>query len=105
MSVVCEPSLNLNELIKKGELNIALVTQYDQIYPSEILRNEPILWASSIKHNIHEADILPLAVGRPTCVCRRSAINALVEAQRDYRILFTSSSASVLSAAVLAGSL
>ena len=103
LSVVCEPSINLNELIKKGELDIALVTQCDQVRPSEILRTEPLLWVSSASHNIHEAEVLPLAVGRTTCVWRRSAIHALVEAQRDYRILFTSWSASVLSAAVLAG--
>lgn len=103
LSVVCEPSANLNELIRKSELDIALVTQFDQVRPSEILRTEPLLWVSSASHNIHEAEVLPLAVGRATCVWRRSAIQALVEAQRDYRILFTSWSASVLSAAVLSG--
>ncbi|MGU3574569.1 LysR substrate-binding domain-containing protein [Brucellaceae bacterium C25G] len=103
LSVVCEPSINLNELIKKGELDIALVTQCDQVHPSEILRHEQLLWVTSANHNIHEEPVLPLAVGRSTCVWRRSAINTLVEAQRDYRILFTSWSTSVISAAVLAG--
>ena len=47
--------------------------------------------------------ILPLALGRPTCLWRRTACDVLDQMNRDYRILFTSWSATVIIAAVLSG--
>ncbi len=46
---------------------------------------------------------MPLAVGRPTCIWRHAAIDVLESARRDYRIIITSWSATVLAAAVLSG--
>ena len=103
MSVVCEPTANLVELLKRGQLDIALVTHSAGTGQSEIVRREPLLWVSSANHPIHEETILPLAVGRPTCMWRRVACDALDSSGRDYRILFTSWSATVVIAAVLSG--
>lgn len=103
LSVVCEPTVNLDEMIRRGTLDIALVTQCDEKRRSEVVRSEPLLWVTSASHTIHEERILPLAVGRPTCIWRQSAIEVLEDARRDYRILFTSWSATVLAAAVLSG--
>lgn len=44
-----------------------------------------------------------MAFGRPTCIWRRSACQMLDRMGRDYRILFTSFSATVITAAVLSG--
>ena len=44
-----------------------------------------------------------MAFGRPTCIWRRSACDVLDHMNRDYRILFTSFSATVITAAVLSG--
>lgn len=103
MSVVCEPTANLVELLKRGQLDIALVTHSEKVMQSEIVRREPLLWVGSANHEIHEEAILPLAVGRPTCMWRRAACDALEASGRDYRILFTSWSATVVIAAVLSG--
>jgi DNA-binding transcriptional LysR family regulator len=103
MSVVCEPTANLVELLKRGQLDIALVTHSAGTGQSEIVRREPLLWVSSANHQIHEETILPLAVGRATCMWRRAACDALDANGRDYRILFTSWSATVVIAAVLSG--
>ncbi|GGA78549.1 LysR family transcriptional regulator [Brucella endophytica] len=103
LSVVCEPTVNLHEMIRRGTLDIALVTQVDEKSRSEVVRSEPLLWVTSANHAVHEEALLPLAVGRPTCIWRRAAIDVLNEMERDYRILFTSWSATVLAAAVLAG--
>jgi DNA-binding transcriptional LysR family regulator len=103
LSVVCEPTGNLAELIRRGQLDIALVTRCDEAHPSEIVRNEPLLWVSSASHSIHEEGVLPMAFGRPTCQWRRSATEMLGQMDREYRILFTSWSATVIIAAVLAG--
>lgn len=103
LSVVCEPTVNLAEMIRRGQLDIALVTKGVDVTPTEIVRTEPLLWVTSANHAIHEEEVLPLAFGRPTCAWRGQATAALDRMDRDYRILFTSWSATVLIAAVLAG--
>jgi len=103
MSVVCEPTANLAELIRRGQLDIALVTQCDDVRPVEIVRREPLLWVTSASHAVHEEAVLPLAVGRPNCAWRKAATEQLVAHSREYRILFTSWSAQVVIAAVLGG--
>jgi DNA-binding transcriptional LysR family regulator len=67
------------------------------------VRTEPLLWVTSATHTVHEEAMLPLAVGRPTCIWRHAAIDVLEQANRDYRIIITSWSATVLAAAVLSG--
>ena len=44
-----------------------------------------------------------MAFGRPTCIWRRAACDVLDRMNRDYRMLFTSFSATVITAAVLSG--
>ena len=67
LSVVCEPTVNLDEMIRRGSLDIALVTHHSDNHPNEIVRREPLLWVTSANHATHEEAILPIAVGRPTC--------------------------------------
>lgn len=103
LSVVCEPTINLAELIRRGHLDIALVTQCDDVRPSEIVRKEPLLWVTSASHSVHQEEILPMAFGRPTCQWRRVATDTLHRMGREHRVLFTSWSATVIIAAVLSG--
>lgn len=103
LSVVCEPTVNLTDQIRRGNLDIALVTQCEDTKPTEIVRNEPLLWVSSASHMVHEEEILPMAFGRPNCQWRRTACEMLDLSDRKYRILFTSWSATVITAAVLSG--
>ncbi|MBA3449083.1 MAG: LysR family transcriptional regulator [Pseudaminobacter sp.] len=103
LTVICEPTPGLVEHIKRGHLDLALVTHNDARGQSEVVRREPLLWVSSANHATHEKDILPMAFGRPTCIWRRSACDVLDRMEREYRILFTSWSATVIAAAVLSG--
>ena len=103
LSVICEPTANLTDLIRRGQLDIALVTQCDEARSSEVVRREPLLWVGSTSHMAHEEAILPLAVGRASCAWRRAATEVLTAQGREYKILFTSWSAQVVIAAVLAG--
>jgi DNA-binding transcriptional LysR family regulator len=103
MTVVCEPTPGLVEHLKRGNLDIALVTHNESRAQSEVVRREPLLWVSSANHATHEQTVLPMAFGRPTCIWRRAACDVLAEMNRDYRILFTSFSATVIAAAVLSG--
>ena len=103
LSVVCEPTVNLVEHIRRGNLDLALVTHDGVRSQSEVVRREPLLWVTSANHATHEQDVLPLAFGRPTCQWRRDACEALDRMNRDYRLLFTSWSATVIIAAVMSG--
>ncbi len=103
LSVVCEPTVNLVEHIRRGNLDLALVTHDGVRSQSEVVRREPLLWVTSANHATHEQDVLPLAFGRPTCQWRRDACEALDRMNRDYRVLFTSWSATVIIAAVMSG--
>jgi DNA-binding transcriptional LysR family regulator len=102
LTVICEPTPGLVEHLKRGNLDLALVT-HSEARPSEVVRREPLLWVTSANHAIHEREILPMAFGRPNCVWRRSACDVLDRMHRDYRVLFTSFSATEIAAAVLSG--
>ncbi|MFU0503866.1 LysR substrate-binding domain-containing protein [Pseudaminobacter sp. NGMCC 1.201702] len=103
LTVTCEPTPGLVEQLRRGNLDIALVTHDAIASQSELVRREPLLWVSSATHPTHEEEVLPMAFGRPTCIWRRSACDVLDAMNREYRILFTSWSATVIAAAVLSG--
>ncbi len=103
LTVVCEPTVNLVDLIRRNQLDIALITHDEDKGPAEVVRREPLLWVTSQNHCVHEEEILPLAVGRPTCLWRRVATDMLDQMEREYKILCTSFSATVINAAVLSG--
>jgi DNA-binding transcriptional LysR family regulator len=103
LTVICEPTPGLAEHIKRGNLDLAIVTHNDARGQSEVVRREPLLWVTSANHATHEQETLPMAFGRPNCIWRRAACDVLDRMNRDYRILFTSFSATVITAAVLSG--
>src|SRR3990172_7728623 len=67
LTVSCQPSSELIELINGNELNLAIVTSCDGKGPVEIFRRERLLWVSSNRHATHNEERLPLALGRPSC--------------------------------------
>src|SRR5262245_35820049 len=103
LTVICEPTPGLAEHIKRGNLDLAIVTHNDARGQSEVVRREPLLWVTSANHATHEQETLPMAFGRPNCIWRRAACDVLDRMNRDYRILFTSFPAPVITAAVLSG--
>jgi DNA-binding transcriptional LysR family regulator len=103
LSVICEPTVNLIEQVNRAAIDLALITHVPENGYSEIVRREPLLWVTSANHAVHEEPVLPLAFGRPTCIWRHKAIEALGQVKREYRVLFTSWSATVISASILSG--
>ena len=101
--IVCEDSNDLAERLKQGELDMALVTHNPRTRDSEVVRTEPLCWVASANHALPVGRPVPLAVGRRDCRWRQLAISALEGVGRDYRVLFTSWSATVVASAVLAG--
>jgi DNA-binding transcriptional LysR family regulator len=103
LSVICLPSVDLLECIDKNELDLAIVTNCESKRASETFRRERLLWVTSNRHPTHMEERLPLALGRATCGWRRLAIEHLEKVRRPFRVLYTSSNAGAVAAAVLAG--
>jgi DNA-binding transcriptional LysR family regulator len=103
LTVICEPSVDLARRIEGNELDLAIVTNCENIRPAEVFRRERLLWVTSGRHPTHKEQPLPLALGRPTCAWRKLAMDCLERVERPYRLLYASSNAGAVAAAVLAG--
>ena len=104
LQIACAPSSNLADHVDKGRLDVALVADctISQVVP-EIVRREPLHFMTSAAHDVHEEEVLPLALGRPNCCWRAEGLKALDDAGRRYKVLFSSWSAQIVASAVLAG--
>lgn len=103
VEVRCEPSFVLNEALERGELDLALVTDVNNPIEGDIVRRDPVVWATSDKHFAHEQNPLPLALFQSGCFFRHWAIKALDNLEREYRIAYTSPSINGIQAVVSAG--
>jgi DNA-binding transcriptional LysR family regulator len=102
VSVVCEPSMTLMDMARKGDIDLAIVTACGEM-PTEVLRQEPLLWVTSASHRTEEEEVLPLALSKPPCIWRTAGLEGLASIGRKYRVLYTSGNSTAISAAVLAG--
>jgi DNA-binding transcriptional LysR family regulator len=103
LTVICEPTDDLLERIDANEVDLAIITNCNHKRAAETFRRERLLWVTSNRHSIHMEERLPLALGRPSCNWRRTAVERLESIGRAYRILFSSSNAGAVAAAVLSG--
>ncbi|MBO9097365.1 MULTISPECIES: LysR substrate-binding domain-containing protein [unclassified Rhizobium] len=101
--IVCEPSVDLAEKMARGELDIALVTHNPRERVSDVVRTEPLCWVSSANHPLRDDAPVPLALGRRDCPWRQVSCSSLDAVGREYQVLFTSWSCTVIASAVLAG--
>ncbi|MCR9137993.1 MAG: LysR substrate-binding domain-containing protein [Alphaproteobacteria bacterium] len=103
LSITCEPSRDLVDKLSRNELDIALVTHNPKVRHALLLRSEPLFWVTSMAHSVHSDTPVPLAVGRQSCDWRQLGCAALDSVGRDYSVLFTSRSSTVVASAVLSG--
>jgi DNA-binding transcriptional LysR family regulator len=103
VDVECLPSANLTEKIKKGEIDIALVTFRDAEGDGEVIRREELVWVTSARHSPHTLETLPLATADCTCDWRCIATSALDSVNRKHRVAYTSPNRTAIDAAVLQG--
>jgi len=103
LTVICEPSVDLLQRIDANGIDLAIVTNSEHVRPAETFRRERLLWVTSSRHSTHKEEPLPLALGRPTCTWRKLAIERLETVDRSCRLLYASSSAGAVAAAVLSG--
>lgn len=103
IEITCEGSSNLFQRTQSGDVDLAIVTYGDGKSTGEVLRRERLLWVASPRHRVERRDVIPLALGPTTCSWRAAAVKALDGMNKPHRILYSSPSATALSAAVSSG--
>jgi DNA-binding transcriptional LysR family regulator len=112
LSVRCDLSFRLGELLAAGELDLAIgkrVAADAQTGPAglcgnwRVLRREPLVWVGGEGSNAVDQQPLPIAVFHEGCVFRTAAIAALASRQMPWRAAFVGSSFTALRHAVAAG--
>jgi DNA-binding transcriptional LysR family regulator len=103
LTVLCQPSVDLVELTDSNELDLAIITDCGSSRASEVFRRERLLWVTSNRHSTHLEEPLALALGRPSCIWRREAIECLEAIGRPHHVAYTSANASAVASAVLSG--
>lgn len=105
VEVVCETSTNLRRMLTEDRLDLAVITSgcAPGGETGEVLRREPVVWATAERHLTHEQEPLPLALFQSGCLFRDWALASLDGIGRPYRIAYTSASLTGILAAVTAG--
>jgi molybdate transport repressor ModE-like protein len=105
VDVCCEPSTQLVERLRAGELDLTLCTEGHEParWPAVELWRGPLRWIAAERNAPDRRDPLPLAVAAGDCAWRRAATRALERAGRRYRVIYTSATLAGTYAPVLAG--
>lgn len=103
VDVDCMPTPSLFERTRRGEMDLALVTMGTNITTDHPVRREPLVWVTSVRHNTHLLDVLPLALSHAGCQWRGMVEKALEKSGRAYRIAYASPNSNAVTAAVLSG--
>lgn len=99
----CQTSGKISRAHDAREVDIGLVTMSAVRQQCRLVRREPVVWATSKRHLVHERDPVPLAVFEPGCVFRDWAQESLEAEARAFRIAYSSESLAGLVTAVDAG--
>jgi len=108
VNVVCEATRSLLPKLDMDEIDFVLFTEGGEVDRDDgksdpVLLREPVVWAASDKHCVHQDDPVPLALFHTGCRFRQWAIGALADAGRGYRINYTSVSFAGIETAIRAG--
>lgn len=98
----CEQSTSLIPRIARGDLDLALVSR-DHPRRGTLLFHEPMVWVGSPQFQVWTRSPLPIAVYEEASLGRRSAIQALAQQGRPYKVVYNSSSLAGQIAAVESG--
>lgn len=86
-----------------GELDLAVVFEWQFPSGAEVLMNDPTVWVTSVHHNLHLERPLPVAMYTRHGWSREYALRSLEQRGIDYRFAYTSDTTNGLSLAVTAG--
>ena len=97
------PSAENLSRVNTGELDLAVLFDWQDRPSGEILRHDPTVWVTSERHRIHERSPLPVALYTSSGWCTDYAIKSLKKRHIAYRVAFTSDTNGGLKLAVAAG--
>ena len=103
VDVDCVESGELFARVKRGEMDLALVTHGCDVLTDEPVRREQLVWVTSMRHCAHMAEVLPLAVSHAGCEWRSKVIKSLDKQQRKYRVAYSTPNSNAVNAAVMQG--
>ena len=103
VDVDCLSSATLSERVKRGEMDLAMVSIGCDVRADELVRREPLVWVTSARHSTHLLETVPIGVSHAGCEWRKMVLQALEKQGRKYRIAYSSSNSNALTAAVQTG--
>lgn len=103
VEVVCEFSHDLEPLVARGDIDLAIVTRRDGDTHGELLKREKQIWCASVNAQPEKADELPLALFPENCRARPHILRVLQEVNRPWRIVWVSSHMQSIQSAVMMG--
>lgn len=89
--------------LERGELDIAVVFEWESEPRGEVLMVDPTVWATSDIHCIHERAPVPIALYENSGWCTDFAIRSLEGRGLDYRVAYRSDTSGGLKLAVASG--
>ena len=99
----CSLSTPLVGCVKRGEVDIALVTRMNDFTGGQVVRREQLVWMTGEQSAAHQERPIPLALLPPGNIYRDYAIDTLERANLRWRIACVSESVGGLQAAAFAG--
>jgi len=99
----CALSTPLVQLVRRGEVDLALVTRMEGMSGGKVVGEEQLVWMVGEDSDAHRASPVPLALLPPGNIYREHAIEGLEKMGRTWRIACVSESVAGLQAAVFAG--
>ncbi len=97
------PSASQMQALWAGELDLAVVFEWQDFSDGEVLRRDPTVWVTSDLHRVHEETPLPIAIYENSGWCRDFAIRLLEERGIAYRVAYASDTGGGLKLAVTSG--
>ena len=99
----CSLSTPLVGMVKRGEVDIALVTRMNDFTGGQVVGHEQLVWMAGERSVADQESRLPLALLPPGNIYRDHAIAGLESIGRRWRVACVSDSVGGLQAAVFAG--
>ena len=91
------------QAVECGELDLAVIFEWESKPQGEVLMVDPTVWATSEVHRMHERAPLPVALYEGAGWCTNFAIRSLESRGHDYRVVYRSDTGSGLKLAVSSG--
>ncbi|TIX38772.1 MAG: LysR family transcriptional regulator, partial [Mesorhizobium sp.] len=86
-----------------GDLDLAVVFEWQDLSGGEVLMHDPTVWVTSELHHMHEERPVPIALYNRAGWCKDFAIKSLEQRDLAYRVAYTSDTNGGLRLAVTSG--